>query len=277
MLMRLAGRLTKYLFLVFIALVGIAPLLYLLLLSTKMRIEIGDLPPSLKINWEVVKANYEEVLIRRSYIKNNINSFIITGLTVFFSLSLATPAAYVLSKVMSKRSDSLSTNILSLRFMPPIAVAVPIMLMMRSVHLNNTHVGLVAPYVAASLPLAIWILLGFFDEIPNEIEEAAMLDGASRIQTFFRVNLPLVRPGIAVAGIFSAILIWNEFLVGMYLIDSESLKTVPIAAAGLISAQRPIDWNIAATVGVVTLVPLLVASFFVQKHLVKGITAGAIK
>ena len=190
---------------------------------------------------------------------------------------LAIPAAYGLSKVAKRNADKIAQNILSLRFMPPIAIAVPVMLMLRYVHLNNKHIGLVIPYVAATLPLAIWILLGFFDEIPNEIEEAAMLDGASRIQSLIRVNLPLIRPGIAVAGIFSAILVWNEFLVGLYLIDSESLKTVPIAAAGLISAQRPIDWNVAATVGVVTLIPLLIASIFVQKHLVKGITAGAIK
>jgi multiple sugar transport system permease protein len=92
-----------------------------------------------------------------------------------------------------------------------------------------------------------------------------------------QVLIPLVRPGIVVAGIFAAIFIWNEFLVGMYVIDSESLKTVPIAAAGLISAQRPIDWNVAATVGVVTLIPLLIGSMAIQKHIVQGITAGSVK
>ena len=266
-----------YLALFIIAVVGIAPILYLFFLSTKRRIEIGEVPPSYHIDWETVRNNYRDVLFDRGYMKNNINSVVITGLTVIVCLCLATPAAYGLSKVAKKNADKISQNILSLRFMPPVAIAVPIMLMLRFVHLNNTHIGLVIPYVAATLPLAIWILLGFFDEIPLEIEEAAMLDGATRFQSLTRINLPLVRPGIAVAGIFAAILIWNEFLVGLYLIDSESLKTVPIAAAGLISAQRPIDWNVAATVGVVTLIPLLFASIFVQKHLVKGITAGAIK
>jgi multiple sugar transport system permease protein len=266
-----------YLVLLLIAVVGIAPILYLFFLSTKRRIEIGEVPPSYHIDWEIVWNNYRDVLFDRGYMKNNLNSMVITGMTVFVCLVLATPAAYGLSKVAKKNADKISQNILSLRFMPPVAIAVPIMLMLRFVHLNNTHIGLVIPYVAATLPLAIWILLGFFDEIPIEIEEAAMLDGASRFQSLMKINLPLVRPGIAVAGIFAAILIWNEFLVGLYLIDSESLKTVPIAAAGLISAQRPIDWNVAATVGVVTLIPLLIASIFVQKHLVKGITAGAIK
>ena len=270
-------RTLAYLVLFIVAIVGIAPILYLFFLSTKRRIEIGEVPPSYHIDWETVRNNYREVLFDRGYMKNNINSVVITGLTVIVCLCLATPAAYGLSKVAKKNADKISQNILSLRFMPPVAIAVPIMLMLRFAHLNNTHIGLVIPYVAATLPLAIWILLGFFDEIPLEIEEAAMLDGATRFQSLTKINLPLVRPGIAVAGIFAAILIWNEFLVGLYLIDSESLKTVPIAAAGLISAQRPIDWNVAATVGVVTLIPLLIASIFVQKHLVKGITAGAIK
>lgn len=277
MILNRLKRSLAYIVLLFIAVVGVAPILYLFFLSTKRRIEIGEVPPSYHIDWEIVRNNYRDVLFDRGYMKNNLNSIVITGLTVFICLILATPAAYGLSKVAKKNADKISQNILSLRFMPPVAIAVPIMLMLRFVHLNNTHIGLVIPYVAATLPLAIWILLGFFDEIPMEIEEAAMLDGASRFQALTRINLPLVRPGIAVAGIFAAILIWNEFLVGLYLIDSESLKTVPVAAAGLISAQRPIDWNVAATVGVVTLIPLLIASIFVQKHLVKGITAGAIK
>ena len=111
----------------------------------------------------------------------------------------------------------------------------------------------------------------------SEIDEAAEIDGASKWRTLMQVLIPLVRPGIVVAGIFAAIFIWNEFLVGMYVIDSESLKTVPIADAGLISAQRPIDWNVAATVGVVTLIPLLIGSMAIQKHIVQGITAGAVK
>jgi multiple sugar transport system permease protein len=161
--------------------------------------------------------------------------------------------------------------------MPPVAVAIPILLSMRFLHVSNTRIGLVIPYVAFSLPLVIWILIGFFDEIPKEIDEAAEIDGASKWRTLLQVQIPLIRSGIVVAGIFAAIFIWNEFLIGMYVIDSEALKTVPIADAGLISAQRPIDWNVAATVGVVTLVPLLFVSMAIQKHIVQGITAGAVK
>jgi multiple sugar transport system permease protein len=263
--------------LIVIALVGIFPIAYLFLLSTKRRIDIGDVPPSLKIEWEVVVENYKEVLFERSYILSTLNSFIVTLIVVSISLIIGTPAAYALSRLKIKGSERISSTILSLRFMPLVAVAFPILLSMRFLNVANTRIGLIIPYVAFSLPLVIWILIGFFDEIPTEIDEAAEIDGASKWRTLVQVLIPLVRPGIVVAGIFAAIFIWNEFLVGMYVIDSESLKTVPIADAGLISAQRPIDWNVAATVGVVTLIPLLIGSMAIQKHIVQGITAGAIK
>lgn len=267
----------SYLTLIVIALVGIFPIAYLFLLSTKRRIDIGDVPPSLKIEWEVVVENYKEVLFERSYISSTLNTLIITSTVVIISLIIGTPAAYALSRLKIKGSERISSTILSLRFMPPVAVAIPILLSMRFLNVANTRIGLIIPYVAFSLPLVIWILIGFFDEIPTEIDEAAEIDGASKWRTLMQVLIPLVRPGIVVAGIFAAIFIWNEFLVGMYVIDSESLKTVPIADAGLISAQRPIDWNVAATVGVVTLIPLLIGSMAIQKHIVQGITAGAVK
>jgi multiple sugar transport system permease protein len=274
---RTTNRIISYLTLVVIAIGGLSPIVYLFLLSTKRRIDIGDVPPSLKIEWAVVLENYKEVLISRSYISSTFNTVLITSIVVFFSLVIGIPAAYVFSRVKFVRSEQLSTTILSLRFMPPVAVAIPILLSMRFLHVSNTRIGLVIPYVAFSLPLVIWILIGFFDEIPKEIDEAAEIDGASKWRTLLQVQIPLIRSGIVVAGIFAAIFIWNEFLIGMYVIDSEALKTVPIADAGLISAQRPIDWNVAATVGVVTLVPLLFVSMAIQKHIVQGITAGAVK
>lgn len=276
-LSKVLGRVVSYITLVFIAVVGIFPIAYLFLLSTKRRIDIGDVPPSLKIDWSVVVENYREVLFDRNYMSSTLNSFIITAIVVIITLIIGTPAAYVLSRLKLKNAERISTTILSLRFMPPVVVAVPILLSMRFLHVANTRIGLIIPYVAFSLPLAIWILIGFFDEIPKEIDEAAEIDGASKWRTLFHVLLPLVRPGMVVSGIFAAIFIWNEFLVGLYVIDSDSLKTVPIADAGLISAQRPIDWNIAATVGIVTLIPLLLGSIAIQRHIVQGITAGAVK
>jgi multiple sugar transport system permease protein len=127
------------------------------------------------------------------------------------------------------------------------------------------------------MPLVVWIMIGFFDEVPREIDEAAMIDGATHWRILTRVHLPIVMPGLMTAALFGALFIWNEFLVALYVINSRSLQTIALGAATLVSAQRPIDWNIAATVGVVTVVPILVFSLFVQRYIVRGLTAGAVK
>ena len=161
--------------------------------------------------------------------------------------------------------------------MPPIAVAIPIFLMIRSLGLTNSYLGLILPYVAFSLPLVVWIMIGFFDEIPREIDEAAMVDGLTRPFVLLRVLLPLARPGMLVAATFGVIFVWNEFLVGLYIINSQGHETIPIAASGLLTVESPIDWNIAATVGTLTVVPILFFSIFVQRYIVRGITAGAVR
>jgi multiple sugar transport system permease protein len=217
------------------------------------------------------------VLVKRGFIDAIKNSIIVTSITIFTSLIIATPAAYAFSRLRFRGSANWASWILSFRFMPPIAVAVPILLMMRAVGLVDTYPGLIIPYIAFSLPLTVWILIGFFDEIPRELDDAAMVDGATRLGVLIRIMLPLVRPGLIVAGIFAAIFIWNELLVGSYLIQSQGLKTIPLAAGGLISAQRPIDWNVAATVGVVTILPIFIFSLFAQRYIARGITAGAVK
>jgi ABC-type glycerol-3-phosphate transport system permease component len=270
-------RVVQYLVLVVIGVFGVAPIAYLVLLSTKRRIDILEVPPSLSVEWDVARENYADVLFERNFADFIVNSTIVTGISVAIALILGVPAAYAFSRYRFRAKERWASTILSFRFMPPVAVAIPILLMIRNVGLTDSKPGLIIPYVAFSLPLVIWIMIGFFDEVPRDIDAAAALDGCGPWGTLVRVLLPLVRPGILVAAIFSSIFIWNEFLVGLYLINSEDQKTIPIGAAGLISAQRPIDWNVAATVGVVTLVPLLIASIFIQKYIVRGITAGAVR
>jgi ABC-type glycerol-3-phosphate transport system permease component len=274
---RLATRTFVYLLLVGVAIVGFAPFFMIVLYSTKSRVEILLVPPSLDLDIDQIVENYSDVLFTRGFLEFTQNSIIVTSLSVILSLVLATPAAYAFSRLRFRGRDTWASTILSFRFMPPIAVAIPILLMMRRVELENTLPGLVIPYIAFSLPLTVWILIGFFDEIPRELDDAAMSDGCTRVTVLWRVMLPLVRPGLVVAGIFAAIFIWNELLVGSYLIQSEGLKTIPLGAGGLISAQRPIDWNVAATVGVVTIIPIFIFSLFTQRYIARGISAGAVK
>jgi multiple sugar transport system permease protein len=272
------GRIVAYLFLIFLGIVGAAPFLYLAVLSTKRRIEIlAQVPPTLDFNWAQIVKNYNEVLHGQGMLLFVGNSIIVVGAATIISIIIGTPAAYAFSRIRFRGSEGLANWILSLRFMPPIAVAIPLFLMVKGIGLQDSYPGLILPYVAFSLPLVVWIMIGFFDEIPREIDEAALVDGCSRIGILWRVLLPLVRPGMVTAALFGAIFIWNEFLVALYVIDSRSYQTISLGAATLVSAQRPIDWNIAAAVGVVTVIPILIFSLVVQRYIVRGLTVGAVK
>jgi multiple sugar transport system permease protein len=272
------SRLIAYFGLVALGIIGAAPFLYLAILSTKKRIEIvAQVPPTLNFSWAQITKNYSEVLFSQGMLSFTLNSIIVVGLSTLIALVIGTPAAYAFSRLKFAGSDRLASTILSMRFMPPIAVAIPLFLTVKAIGLTNTYPGLILPYISFSLPLVVWILIGFFDEVPKEIDEAAMIDGATRIQALWRVILPIVRPGMVTAALFGALFTWNEFLVALYVIDSRALQTLSLGAATLVSAQRPIDWNIAATVGVVTVVPILIFSLFIQRYIVRGLTAGAVK
>lgn len=271
-------RILAYLTLIAIGLIGIAPFLYMAVLSTKRRIEIpSQVPPTLNFNWPQVVKNYSEVLFSQGMLTFTLNSLIVVSISTAIAIVIGTPAAYAFSRLKFRYSETLASTILSFRFMPPIAVAIPLFLMVKTAGLQDSYIGLILPYVSFSLPLVVWIMIGFFDEVPREIDEAAMIDGASHVLILWRIMLPIVRPGLLTASLFGALFIWNEFLVALYVINSRAYQTISLGAATLISAQRPIDWNIAATVGVVTVIPILIFSLFVQRYIVRGLTAGAVK
>jgi multiple sugar transport system permease protein len=264
--------------LILLAVIGLAPFLYLALLSTKKRIEIvAQVPPRLHVDWATVERTYTEVLSRQGMLEFTYNSILVVSVATALALLIGTPAAYAFSRLKFHGADTLANTLFSMRFMPPLAVAIPIFLMVKGIGLRDTYLGLILPYVAFTLPLVVWIMIGFFDEVPQEIDDAALVDGCSRIGILWRVLLPLVVPGLVTAALFGAIFIWNEFLVALYVIDSRDRQTIALGAATLVSAQRPIDWNIAAAVGVVTVVPILFFSIFVQRYIVRGLSAGAVK
>ncbi|MBA3778155.1 MAG: carbohydrate ABC transporter permease [Chloroflexi bacterium] len=275
---RLAGRVLAYVLLVVVAVIGFAPFVYLLIISTKRRIDIvAEVPPSLNFNVDQIVRNYSEVINSQGMLSFTGNSIIVVGISTLVALIIGVPAAYAFSRLRFRGRDAWASTVLSFRFMPPVAVAIPIFLMIRSIGFSNSYPGLIIPYVAFTLPLVIWIMIGFFDEVPRDIDDAALVDGCGRVEVLWRVLLPIVGSGIIVSAIFGAIFIWNEFLVALYIINSRSLQTVTLGAATLVSAQRPIDWNIAAAVGIVTLIPIFLFSLFIQRYVVRGITAGAVR
>jgi multiple sugar transport system permease protein len=272
------GRAFAYLVLIALGIIGTAPFAYLAILSAKKRIEIlAQVPPRLTFDWSTVTRNYNEVLFSQGMLDFVRNSVVVVGLATFLAVIVGTPAAYAFSRLSFRGNENLANTILSMRFMPPIAVAIPLFLMVKGIGLQDSYPGLVLPYIAFSLPLVVWIMIGFFDEVPREIDDAALIDGCTRFGVLWRVMLPLVRSGLVTAALFAAIFIWNEFLVALYVIDSREYQTISLGAATLVSAQRPIDWNIAAAVGVVTVIPILIFSLLVQRYIVRGLTAGAVK
>jgi multiple sugar transport system permease protein len=275
---RIAGKIIAYIVLIALGIVGIAPFLYLAVLSFKRRIEIvAQVPPNLSFQWATISRTYHEVMYSQGMLSFTKNSVLVVGISIALALAIGTPAAYAFSRLPFRGKENLANTILSMRFMPPLAVAIPLFLMVKSIGLQDTYLGLILPYTAFSLPLIVWIMIGFFDEIPRELDDAAYVDGCSHLVVLWRVMLPLVRPGMVTAALFGAIFIWNEFLVALYVIDSRDHQTIALGAATLVSAQRPIDWNIAAAVGVVTVIPILLFSLLVQRYIVRGLTAGAVK
>ena len=277
--MSVAARLEKvasYLLLLVIGVVALAPFGILLLMSFKNRIQLLDGPFAFDVRLDVIMRNYNEVLNNRGFIQLLINSVIVSFSSILISLLLAVPAAYAISRFTFAGRESLGSTLVSFRFMPAVAVVIPIFLMVNRVGLTDNYFGLILPYVAMALPLMIWILIGFFDELPPELDEAGLVDGCTRLQVLWRIMLPLMRPGMVVAAIFGLIFVWNEFLVGLFVINSAAMQTVPIGAANLLSAQRPIAYNLAAAVGVVTTIPVFLFALVAQRSIVRGITAGAV-
>ena len=275
---RVVGRVAAYVILALIAFVALAPFAYLLILSLKKRIEISsDVPPTLNFDWATIVRNYTEVIQTQGMLSLVGNSVIVVGIATLIGLIVGTPAAYAISRLRFRGRDTWASTILSFRFMPGVAVAIPIFLMVTFIHQQDTYIGLILPYVAFTLPLVVWIMIGFFDEVPMDLDDAALVDGCGRVQIILQVMLPIVRGGLVVAAIFGALFVWNEFLVALFVINSRGLETVTLGAATLVSADRPIDWNIAAGVGIVTIVPIFIFSLFIQRYIVRGITSGAVR
>jgi len=211
----------------------------------------------------------------RSAVSYLINSIVISAVSTFLAVVLGAMAAYGFARFSFAGKGHLAFWILSTRFAPPVAFIVPIYLMVQKVGLLDSHIALILIYTAMNLSLVIWILRGFFAEIPIEIEEAALVDGYSRLQIFWRVAVPLVRPGIVSTAILSAIFSWNEFLYAMVLTQSRA-ATLPVYLAGF-SNSMGLAWGEYMAVGTMAVLPILVFTFALQKYLVRGLTFGAVK
>lgn len=267
----------KYVLLVVITLFVIFPIVWLISTSIKNPVDIFAVPPAL-VPASPTLDHYKTLFLEAEIWKYIRNSVIVAVSTTLLSLATGTLAAYSLARfrLPYKMNERLSFWVLSTRMFPPIVTIIPLFAMMRFFHLLNTRIGLIIAYTAFNLPFVVWMMRGFFIEIPEELEEAAMVDGDSRMTAFRRIILPIAKPGLVATAIFTMILSWNEFLFALILSQTRDAATLPIGVASTVT-QYEIKWGQMSAAGVIAVVPVLIFAFIVQKHLVRGMSFGAIK
>ena len=204
-----------------------------------------------------------------------VNSIIVTAVSTVLAIVLGAMAAYGLARIPFRGNKALAIWMLSTRMAPPVAFVVPIYMLFEKAGILDTHFALVVIYTGMNLSFVTWVLRGFFADIPVELEEAALVDGYTRTQFFWRVAVPLVRPGLAATGILSAIFAWNELLYAVILTTRKAM-TLPIYLSSF-HALLSIDWGEFMAVAVLAILPIMVFTLAVQRHLVRGLTFGAVR
>ena len=236
---------------------------------------IAQLPPSSGTCDSLARSSNMVVVGASNFMPRFLNSLIIAFGSTALSVVLGVTAAYAFSRFKMPLKDDLMFFILSTRMMPPIAVAIPIYLMYREIGLSDTRLGMILLYTAVNVSLAVWLLKGFIDEIPPEYEEAALVDGYTRLQAFFKVVLPQAATGIVATAIFCLIFAWNEYAFAV-LLTSGAAQTAP-PFIPIIIGEGGQDWPAVAAGTTLFLLPILVFTVLLRKHLLRGITFGAIR
>ena len=260
---------------VFICIFCLFPFYWLINVSLKTGSDLSQadlLPPSPTLD------NYSSIFKNNDFTSALKNSVIITSVTTILALIVGSFAAYALARLRFKGKFWILAAILSISTFPAIAIASPIFKLWTDIGLYDTRVGLILPYLTFALPLAIYILTSFFKEIPKELEEAALVDGATYFQAFRKIVLPLAAPGLVTAGLLTAFFVWNEFLLAVTLTSSPNAFTVPVAVANFTGSQKfEVPLGTISAASVVITIPLVLSVIIFQKRIVAGMTAGAVK
>lgn len=250
------------------------PFLYLLLTSFKTPLDAIAVPPSVLPDvWTL--ENYVSALTREGVPAALINSVVTAIISTALSLVLAVPAAYAITRFRTPSGRVFIVAALVTRMVPLIAVGAPLVSVMRSLGVTDTSVGLALAHTTISLPLSIWLMASFFEAAPDELSEAAEIDGCNRLQAMTRVVLPMVSGGLAVTAIFAFLASWNEFLFAL-LLTSVRAQTTPVVIANF-QTQFGLDWGGMTALAAVYSIPVILLTLFLQRHIVAGLTLGAVK
>ncbi|MGB5560281.1 MAG: carbohydrate ABC transporter permease [Paracoccaceae bacterium] len=219
--------------------------------------------------------HYQDLFGMRPFEKFILNSLIVALGSTAFSLTIGSLAAYAISRIRHKRMNDVAFWILSMRMFPPIAVVVPYYIIFKTTGLLDTPLALIIVYSTANIPLTVWLMKGFFDEVPTALEEAAAVDGYGLLETFWRVTLPLAAPGLAVSAVFCFIFSWNEFLFALMLTGSEA-QTATVAVMSFWSSDA-VQWGRIMAGSFIILIPGIIFVLTCQRWLVRGLTMGSVK
>jgi len=253
------------------------PLYWIIVTSFKQSWEVLLWPPT-PIPLHPTLENYVKLLTKDRFYIYMLNSLIVSCGASTLSLLLGSLASYALARIglPGRLGNIFLVWVLVIRMIPPITIVVPLFNILRSLGLLDTRLGLVIVYQIYTLPYTIWLLHGFFAAIPREIEWAALVDGATRLQTLLRVVLPAIAPGLVAVFILSMIMSWNEFLYALIFINSPEKYTVTVIVANYIQ-EFTIDWGRLAGSGVLSMLPVLALSFYVQKYVIRGLAYTSVK
>jgi len=257
--------------LAFIAIM-LVPILWIALAAFKRHVDVYQL----KLVFTPTFENFARVFAEPYDLGTKLfNSTIVATVTVLIAIPIATAAAYAFSRFRLRGQTLLLVVILATQFVPAVVIVLPFFLMFRDLGLLDTLTGLVIVNLAIVMPFAVWMIKGFIDGIPVDTEEAALVDGSSRLQVIRNIVLPMAAPGLVTAGIFCFIIAWNEFLFALILTSREAV-TLPIGLA-LFKAEEGDLWNLMAAAGIIIMVPMFVLALLIRRHFVQGMTMGAVR
>lgn len=224
--------------------------------------------------FEPTLENFQYIFTRRDNLVNLRNSLIISSGTVVLALLLGVPAAYALARFRFRGSKGLLQWLISLRMVPPIVVGLPFFVLFRTVGLRDTHLGIMLAYLTFSIPLVIWMMRGYFVELPGALEESAMVEGYTRLGALRRVVLPVVMPGIIATALLTFIFAWNEFFLALMLTGRNTF-TLPVTAATYVG-RGGAEWGYVFAVNLVIMLPVIILTIILRRQLVKGLAVGLV-
>lgn len=269
------GNFMCHIYLIILTIIAVFPLLWILLSSVKTSGELTANPTSfLPKNFTL--ENFIHVIKDLGFAVNIKNSLLISLITTLIAITISAMAAYGIVRFFPKFGNVMSKLLVTTYMFPPILLAIPYSLVMAKIGLTNTRIGLVIVYLSFSVPYAVWMLVGFFKTVPIGIEEAAKIDGADKLQTFVRIVLPVVMPGIVATAIYTFINAWNEFLYSLILINSTDRMTVSVALRSLQGAEI-LSWGDMMAASTLVVVPSIIFFMFIQRKIAAGMTDGSVK